>query len=62
MLDRYGGRYANTGDLAAERGILRVGGNNKGVFTPKRRPWASAYLLRRRWRRPSDPSTLRSVR
>jgi hypothetical protein len=61
MLDRYWGRYPNTGDLAAERGILRVGGNNKGVFTPKRRPWTAAHLPRRR-RLPSDPSTPRRAR
>ena len=37
-------------DFATSAGITRVDGNRKGVFTRDRRPKASAYLLRRRWR------------
>ena len=36
------------------RGIFRVDGNKKGVFTRDRRPKAAAHLLRRRWQRPSE--------
>ena len=32
-------------------GVLRVGGNKKGVFTRERRTKAAAHILRRRWRR-----------
>ena len=41
----------NFADFATAPGILRVGGNKKGVFTRDRRPKAAAHLLRRRWRR-----------
>ena len=30
---------------------VRVGGNNKGVFTRDRQPKAAAFALRRRWRK-----------
>jgi beta-glucuronidase len=51
----------NFADFATAPGNFRVGGNKKGVFTPKRRPWAAAHLPRRR-RLPSDPSTPRRAR
>ena len=40
----------NFADFATSSGVLRVDGNKKGVFTRDRRPKASAYSLRRRWR------------
>jgi beta-glucuronidase len=40
----------NFADFATRSGIMRVGGNNKGVFTRERRPKAAAHALRRRWR------------
>jgi beta-glucuronidase len=40
----------NFADFATAPGILRVGGNRKGVFTRGREPKAAAYALRRRWR------------
>jgi beta-glucuronidase len=40
----------NFADFATRSGIMRVDGNKKGVFTRERRPKASAYALRRRWR------------
>jgi beta-glucuronidase len=40
----------NFADFATSSGIMRVGGNNKGVFTRDRRPKAAAHALRRRWR------------
>jgi len=40
----------NFADFATVPGILRVGGNKKGVFTRDRRPKAAAHYLRRRWR------------
>jgi beta-glucuronidase len=40
----------NFADFATGPGVLRVDGNKKGVFTRERRPKASAYFLRRRWR------------
>ena len=39
----------NFADFATTSGIMRVGGNKKGVFTRDRRPKAAAYALRRRW-------------
>ena len=59
MLDPYHDRYVNTGDRAPERGILRVAGDNKGVFARERRPQGGAHLPRRRWRLLSDPATPR---
>jgi beta-glucuronidase len=38
-------------DFATTPGIMRVGGNKKGVFTRDRQPKAAAFGLRRRWRR-----------
>jgi beta-glucuronidase len=40
----------NFADFATAPGIMRVGGNKKGVFTRERHPKAAAHLLRRRWR------------
>ena len=40
----------NFADFATGPGIMRVGGNKKGVFTRDRRPKAAAHALRRRWR------------
>jgi beta-glucuronidase len=40
----------NFADFATVPGILRVGGNKKGIFTRERRPKAAAHYLRRRWR------------
>ena len=40
----------NFADFATRSGIMRVGGNNKGVFTRERRPKAAAHALRQRWR------------
>ena len=41
----------NFADFGTVPGVLRVGGNKKGVFTRERRPKAAAHILRRRWRR-----------
>ncbi|MEU2284601.1 beta-glucuronidase [Streptomyces sp. NPDC013178] len=40
----------NFADFETAPGLLRVGGNKKGVFTRDRRPKSSAWLLRERWR------------
>jgi beta-glucuronidase len=46
----------NFADFATTAGLMRVGGNKKGVFTRDRQPKAAAYLLRQRWRQsPSQP-------
>jgi beta-glucuronidase len=37
-------------DFATASGIVRVGGNKKGVFTRDRQPKSAAHALRRRWR------------
>jgi beta-glucuronidase len=41
----------NFADFATTSGIMRVGGNRKGVFTRDRQPKAAAFALRRRWRK-----------
>jgi beta-glucuronidase len=41
----------NFADFATTSGIMRVGGNKKGVFTRDRQPKAAAHALRRRWRK-----------
>ena len=41
----------NFADFMTTSGIMRVGGNKKGVFTRDRQPKAAAYALRRRWRK-----------
>jgi beta-glucuronidase len=40
----------NFADFATGPGIMRVGGNKKGVFTRERQPKAAAHILRQRWR------------
>ncbi len=40
----------NFADFTTSSGIMRVGGNRKGVFTRDRQPKAAAHALRRRWR------------
>jgi beta-glucuronidase len=40
----------NFADFATTSGIMRVGGNKKGVFTRDRQPKAAAHYLRTRWR------------
>ncbi|GAB7192256.1 beta-glucuronidase [Kineococcus sp. NUM-3379] len=37
-------------DFTTTSGVMRVGGNRKGVFTRDRLPKAAAHALRRRWR------------
>jgi beta-glucuronidase len=46
----------NFADFATVPGVMRVGGNKKGVFTRERNPKAAAHLLRRRWRQGSARS------
>ena len=41
----------NFADFATTSGVMRVGGNKKGVFTRDRLPKAAAFALRRRWRK-----------
>jgi beta-glucuronidase len=41
----------NFADFATTSGVMRVGGNKKGVFTRDREPKAAAHALRRRWRK-----------
>lgn len=41
-------------DFATGQGLLRVGGNKKGVFTRDRRPKLAAHYLRRRWKQIPD--------
>ena len=41
----------NFADFATTSGIMRVGGNKKGVFTRDRQPKSAAFALRRRWRK-----------
>ena len=41
----------NFADFVTTSGIMRVGGNKKGVFTRDREPKAAAHALRRRWRK-----------
>ena len=40
----------NFADFATVPGVMRVGGNKKGVFTRDRDPKAAARYLRARWR------------
>jgi beta-glucuronidase len=46
-----GEQVRNFADFTTTSGIMRVGGNKKGVFTRDRQPKAAAYALRRRWRK-----------
>ena len=54
VFDRFdavvGEQVWNFADFATTVGIMRVGGNKKGVFTRERQPKTAAHLLRRRWR------------
>jgi beta-glucuronidase len=54
VFDRFdevvGEQVWNFADFATAPGVIRVGGNKKGVFTRERLPKAAAYLLRQRWR------------
>jgi beta-glucuronidase len=40
----------NFADFVTKSGVMRVGGNKKGVFTRDREPKAAAHAVRRRWR------------
>lgn len=40
----------NFADFETTSGIMRVGGNKKGVFSRDRKPKAAAFALRKRWR------------
>jgi beta-glucuronidase len=54
VFDRFdavvGEQVWNFADFATTSGIVRVGGNKKGVFTRNRQPKAAAHALRRRWK------------
>jgi beta-glucuronidase len=54
VFDRFdavvGEQIWNFADFATAPGIMRVGGNKKGVFTRERHPKAAAHMLRKRWR------------
>lgn len=39
----------NFADFATSQGILRVGGNKKGIFTRDRKPKSAAFSLQKRW-------------
>lgn len=39
----------NFADFATSQGIIRVGGNKKGIFTRDRKPKSAAFLLKKRW-------------
>ena len=39
----------NFADFATSQGVMRVGGNRKGVFSRDRAPKAAAFLLKDRW-------------
>ena len=53
VFDRYpwvvGELAWNFADFQTGQGIMRVGGNRKGVFTRERQPKQTAHLLRKRW-------------
>lgn len=36
-------------DFATSQGVMRVGGNSKGIFTRDRKPKSAAFVLRKRW-------------
>ena len=44
----------NFADFTTTYGIMRVGGNKKGVFNRDMQPTAAAHALRPRWRNTSD--------
>lgn len=39
----------NFADFKTTEGIMRIGGNKKGIFTRERQPKDAAYLLKKRW-------------
>lgn len=39
----------NFADFETSQGVIRVGGNKKGIFTRDRKPKSAAYLMRERW-------------
>lgn len=39
----------NFADFATSQGIMRVGGNRKGIFTRDRKPKSAALVLKKRW-------------
>lgn len=53
MFDRYpfvrGELAWNFADFQTGQGIMRVGGNKKGLFTRDRQPKDAAHAMRRRW-------------
>jgi beta-glucuronidase len=53
VFDRFeavvGEQVWNFADFATTSGVMRVGGNKKGVFTRDRQPKKAAWELRRRW-------------
>lgn len=44
----------NFADFKTREGVLRPGGNRKGVFTKDREPKLSAYYLRERWKNKTE--------
>jgi beta-glucuronidase len=46
----------NFADFATAQAVHRPGGNHKGVFTRDRQPKAAAWLLRKLWSGPPEPS------
>jgi beta-glucuronidase len=54
VFDRFdavvGEQVWNFADFVTTSGVMRVGGNKKGVFTRDRQPKEAAWALRRRWR------------
>ena len=55
VLDKYpyiiGEHVWNFADFDTIQGLMRVGGNKKGVFTRNRQPKSLAYYLKDRWSR-----------
>lgn len=45
-----GGLVWNFADFKTSEGILRVGGNKKGIFTRERQPKEAAFLLKKYWK------------
>lgn len=49
----------NFADFKTGEGIIRVGGNRKGVFTKEREPKAAAFFLKERWKSPVEKKSPR---
>lgn len=47
----------NFADFETSKGVHRVNGNKKGVFTRDRKPKAAAHVLRRRWQAIAERTT-----